>query len=103
MDSTNETKYKCMVASRMFWDEWLAKFFSLWVSVKFLGLFFVTLISTVLLVKGYIEGSDWKAVIIGVYGIIYAVREAFKTNGVGALIKDIIKKKIREAKNKVPM
>ena len=98
MDTTN-LEYKWIVFSRDFWDEWLSKFFSLWVSVKFLGLFFITLISTLLLVNGYLDGSNWTTAITGVYGIIFAVREMFKTNGIGALIKDKIRERMGKSSN----
>lgn len=96
MDSTNND-LKWIAFSQPFWDAWLAKFFSLFVSVKFLGLFFVTIISTTLLVKGHIDGGNWTTVMTGVYGIIFAVREIFKTNGFGALIKDVIMKKLNRS------
>lgn len=71
--------------SRKFLDNVLIKIVASLLSVKVWGLVAITTLASLFLVNGYISGSDWVTVISAVYGVIYAVREVFKTDNISNL------------------
>lgn len=61
-----------------FWDAALVKIVESLISVKVWGLIAITVLSSMFLVKGYLDGGNWVAINGTIYGIIYGMREIFK-------------------------
>jgi len=59
----------------------IEKIIRTFLSLKAWGLVAITLISSYLVSKGYISGSEWSTTIISIYGMIYGIREYSKKNG----------------------
>ena len=74
--------------SKEFWDDVFTKLVATMISVKVWGLITVTIISTWLLINGYIDGGNWTTVMTGVFGIIYGMREIFKISKIKELIDE---------------
>ena len=80
------------VTSKIYWNRWLSKFFSFFVSVKVVGLMAVMSVSTYLLMNGFIDGSTWGKVIIANFPVVLTFREILKIENIGKILK---KKKLR--------
>lgn len=64
--------------SKEFWDGVLIKITETMISVKVWTIFSVLLISTYLLMNGFISDSVWGSVNSGIIATVFALRESFK-------------------------
>lgn len=62
----------------IFWDSVATKLVATFISVKVWGLIVLWVLSSVFLVKGYIDGGEWVTVNGTVTSVIYGCREFFK-------------------------
>jgi len=82
-----------MFLSYSFWDSVFVKVTESLISVKVWGLVAITTLSSVFLVKGYINGDNWVMINSSVYGIIYGMREIFKMSRIKIFEESIKDKK----------
>lgn len=82
-----------VILTKEFWDLWLQKFLTMFISVKVLGIIGIVWVSTWLLTHKYIDAGNWTVVVTTTVTTIFAVREIFKTevlNGDLAKLKEKI-------------
>lgn len=85
-------KYTLVFLTKIFWDRWIGKFLSLFVSMKFLGLLGTMTVSSILLCKGYLSGTNWTVVNTSIFATIYGVKEIMAYKNVGGLVIDRVLK-----------
>lgn len=80
------------ILNKKFWDGVLVKLIETSISVKVWTIFSVLLISTFLLINGYISDTIWGSVNSGIIATVFALRESFKIARVN------IKEKVKNTK-----
>jgi phosphotransferase system glucose/maltose/N-acetylglucosamine-specific IIC component len=61
-----------------FWDKVLIKLIETFISIKVITIFTVLIVSTFLLITGFLTATVWGSVNAGVISTVYALREAVK-------------------------
>ena len=85
------------IKNKDFWDCVLVRIVESLVSIKVLTILTLLIVSTKLLILGFLDGSTWAMINGGVISTVYAMREAFKINKIKELSRnetanDIIEK-----------
>ena len=65
-----------------YWVKLFEKLIDTFTSVKVLTMMFTCIISTILLFKGLVSGSDWTKINATVVSVVMALREGFKVTRV---------------------
>jgi phosphotransferase system glucose/maltose/N-acetylglucosamine-specific IIC component len=66
------------ILSKHFWDKVLIKLVETFISIKIITIFSVLIVSTWLLITGFLTATVWGSVNAGVISTVYALREAVK-------------------------
>jgi phosphotransferase system glucose/maltose/N-acetylglucosamine-specific IIC component len=75
-----------------FWDKVLIKLVETFISIKVITIFTVLIVSTWLLILGFLTAAVWGSVNAGVISTVYALREAVKISHINKEREDIYNK-----------
>jgi phosphotransferase system glucose/maltose/N-acetylglucosamine-specific IIC component len=75
-----------------FWDKVLIKLVETFISIKVITIFTVLIVSTWLLILGFLTAAVWGSVNAGVISTVYALREAVKISHINKEREEIYNK-----------
>lgn len=76
--SSTGNNYKREFFTRDFWDSVATKLVATFISVKVWGLIVTWVLSSLFLIKGFLDGGEWVTVNGTVSSVIFGARELFK-------------------------